>query len=161
MKALVAGWFSFELMGASAGDLRARDLVLEWLDEAGREYDVALAAPFTGGIDWRDAAPAGYSHRVFGCGPLGNGEPVAELLERFEGHRRIGVNLTMLDRVENWNPFDLLLERDSSRLARPDLVFAAPPVGVPVIGLVSIDAAGRRGRRSCIRRRPARCPRAP
>ena len=26
MKTLVAGWFSFELMGASAGDLMARDV---------------------------------------------------------------------------------------------------------------------------------------
>ena len=32
MKTLVAGWFSFEQMGASAGDLLARDLVCEWLE---------------------------------------------------------------------------------------------------------------------------------
>ena len=57
MKALVAGWFSFEQMGASAGDLMARDLVCEWLDEAGRAYDVALAAPFEGGVDWRASIP--------------------------------------------------------------------------------------------------------
>jgi hypothetical protein len=147
VKVLVAGWFSFELMGASAGDLLARDLVLGWLDDAGREYDVALAAPFVGRVDWRELDPAAYSHLVFVCGPLGDGEPVAELLERFEATRRIGVNLTMLDRLENWNPFDLLLERDSSRLARPDLVFAAPPARVPVVGLVSIDAQPEYGER--------------
>jgi hypothetical protein len=140
MKALVSGWFSFELMGASAGDLIARDLVTGWLDEAGCDYDVALAAPFDGGVDWRDVKPEDYTHLVFVCGPLGNGPPVDELLERFAGHRRIGVNLTMLDRLESWNPFDLLLERDSSRLARPDLVFAAESGRVPVVGLVLIDA---------------------
>ena len=35
MRALVAGWFSFEEMGATAGDLLARDVVCGWLDEAG------------------------------------------------------------------------------------------------------------------------------
>jgi hypothetical protein len=147
VKALVAGWFSFELMGASAGDLIARDLVTAWLDEAGCPFDVALAAPFAGGVDWRELDPAAYSHLVFVCGPLGNGEPVAELLERFAGRRRIGVNLSMLDRLESWNPFDLLLERDSSRLARPDLVFAARSPQVPVVGLVLIDAQPEYGER--------------
>jgi hypothetical protein len=147
VKALLAGWFSFELMGASAGDLIARDLVAGWLEEAGCGYDVAVAPPFTGGVDWREADPAGYTHLVFVCGPLGNGEPVSELLERFAGRRRIGVNLSMLDRLEEWNPFDLLLERDSSRLARPDLVFAAEPRRVPVVGLVLIDAQPEYGDR--------------
>src|SRR5262245_52669273 len=53
----------------------------------------------------------------------------------------------MLDRLENWNPFDLLLERDSSRLARPDLVFAAGARRVPVVGLVLIDAQPEYGDR--------------
>ena len=46
MKALVAGWFSFEDMGATAGDLLARDMACEWLNHAGYTYDVALALPF-------------------------------------------------------------------------------------------------------------------
>jgi hypothetical protein len=147
MKVLVAGWFSFELMGASAGDLIARDLVTGWLDEAGRDYEVALAPPFAAGVDWRRLDPEDFSHLVFVCGPLGNGEPVAELLDRFAGVRRVGVNLSMLDDLARWNPFDLLLERDSSRLARPDLVFAARPARVPVVGLVLIDAQPEYGDR--------------
>ena len=147
MRALVAGWFSFELMGASAGDLLARDLVTEWLEQAGSDYDVALAEPFDGGVDWREVDPSAYSHLVFVCGPLGNGEPVADLLERFAGCRRIGVNLTMLHDLGEWNPFDLLLERDSSATSRPDLVFAAAPVRVPVVGLVLIDAQPEYGAR--------------
>jgi hypothetical protein len=147
MKALVAGWFSFERMGASAGDLLACELVQEWLDEAGRVYDVAFAEPFDGGVDWRDVDPADYSDVVFVCGPFGNGEPVSALLERFVGRRLVGVNLTMLDALDRWNPFDLLLERDSSRLARPDLVFAAEPRLVPVVGRVLIDAQPEYGAR--------------
>ena len=80
MKTLVAGWFSFELMGATAGDLMTRDLACEWLTRAGRPYDIAVAPPFTGGVDWREVDPAGYSDVVFVCGPLGNGPPVDAFL---------------------------------------------------------------------------------
>lgn len=75
MKTLVAGWFSFELMGATAGDLMACDLVCEWLKKAEHLYDVALAQPFQGGVDWRAVDPQDYSYVVFVCGPFGNGEP--------------------------------------------------------------------------------------
>ena len=45
----------------------------------------------------------------------------------------------MLQPLHEWNPFELLLERDSSALARPDVCFLAPPRRVPVVGLVLID----------------------
>jgi len=48
-KALATGWFSRENGAATAGDLLAR----EWRGQAGLAYDVALAAPFRGGVDWR------------------------------------------------------------------------------------------------------------
>jgi hypothetical protein len=138
VKTLVAGWFSFEQMGATAGDLLARDLACEWLLRAGHSYDVAHAAPFTGGVDWRSVDPGDYSHVVFVCGPFGNGEPVTAFLERFAGRQLIGVNLTMLDRLENWNPFDLLLERDSSARAHPDVTFLSRAPRVPVVGVILI-----------------------
>jgi len=140
MKALVAGWFSFEQMGATAGDLLARDLACEWLRAAGREADVAVAPPFTAGVDWREVDPATYSHVVFVCGPFGNGPPVTEFLERFSGRRLIGLDLSMLDPLDVWNPFDLLLERDSSRASRPDISFVASAPLVPVVGTCLIDA---------------------
>jgi hypothetical protein len=34
MKILVSGWFSFEQMGATAGDLYSKDIVCQWLDSA-------------------------------------------------------------------------------------------------------------------------------
>ena len=140
MKALVAGWFSFEQMGATAGDLLTRDLACSWLDQSGFAYDVAVAPPFTGGVDWREVAPADYSHVLFVCGPFGNGEPVVGFLERFEGRAFIGLNLSMLESLDRWNPFDLLLERDSSRTARPDLAFLAPAASAPVVGVVLVHA---------------------
>jgi hypothetical protein len=139
-KTLVAGWFSFEQMGASAGDLLARDVACQWLSEVGCAYDVALAAPFTGGVDWRTADPAHYSQVLFVCGPFGNGEPVTQFLSRFAGRPLIGLNLSMLESLDTWNPFDLLLERDSSRRANPDLALLGRAERVPVVGIVLIDS---------------------
>lgn len=138
MVVLVAGWFSFQQMGATAGDLIARDLVCEWLEHAGLSYDVALAPPFSGGVDWRSVDPTNYSHVVFVCGPFGNGPPITEFLPRFAGCRLIGVDLSMLDPLETWNPFDLLLERDSSVASRPDITFLSYQARVPVVGVVLV-----------------------
>ncbi len=138
MKTLVAGWFSFEQMGATAGDLLARDLVCEWLARAGRMVDVALAPPFEGGVDWRAVEPGIYSHVVFVCGPFGNGWPVTDFLQRFSSCQLVGVNLSMLESIEVWNPFDLLLERDSSAAARPDITFLSRAAHVPVVGVVLV-----------------------
>jgi hypothetical protein len=135
---LVAGWFSFEQMGATAGDLLVRDLACEWLDEAGRSYAVATAPPFTGGVDWRAVEPRDFEQVVFVCGPFGNGPPVDAFLERF-GHARLaGLNLSLLESLEAWDPFDALWERDSSRTARPDLTLVSTPSAVPVVGVVLV-----------------------
>lgn len=139
-RALIAGWFSFEEMGASAGDLLARDIVSQWLANAGFEWDIATAAPFGDGIDWRSAAPDRYACVVFVCGPVGNGPPLKEFFNHFKDSQILGVNLSMLAPLEKWNPFALLLERDSSRTVRPDLVFLSESPLVPVVGLVLIDA---------------------
>jgi hypothetical protein len=140
MKTLVAGWFSFEQMGATAGDLMARDLACDWLERAGHSYDVALAPPFSGGVDWRVVYPESYSHVVFVCGPFGNGWPITEFLPRFAGCRLVGLNLSLLEPLDAWNPFNLLLERDSSARAHPDISFLSRQAKVPVAGIVLIDS---------------------
>jgi hypothetical protein len=137
-KTLVAGWFSFEQMGATAGDLMTRDLVCDWLRQANRRFDIAVAPPFSGGLDWRSVDPADYGDVVFVCGPFGKGEPVVAFLERFRECRLSGVNLTMLQALEEWNPFDHLWERDSSACARPDLAFLSRQEQAPVVGLVLV-----------------------
>jgi hypothetical protein len=138
VKVLVAGWFSFEQMGATAGDLLARDLACAWIEQAGLSYDVAVAPPFRDGVAWRSVNPRDYSHVVFVCGPFGNGPPLTEFLERFAGCRLVGINLSMLEPLEVWNPFDLLLERDSSETSRPDITFLSRPPRVPVVGVVLV-----------------------
>jgi hypothetical protein len=61
----------------------------------------------------------------------------------------VGVNLSMLQNLQEWNPFDLLLERDSSEAVRPDLVFLTEQPPVPVVGLILVhpqNEYGARGR---------------
>jgi hypothetical protein len=140
MRALVTGWFSFEHMGATAGDFLARDVVCDWLGRAGCAFDIALAPPFAGGVDWSKADPRAYTHLVFVCGPFGRSWEITQFLERFSGCKLVGVNLSMLEPLEVWNPFHLLFERDSSLTARPDLSLISPLVKVPVVGVVLIDS---------------------
>src|SRR4051794_38481836 len=122
MKTLVVGWFSFERGHATAGDLLARDVACQWLQQAGYTYDVAVTSPFHDGVDWQSVEPKDYSQVVFVCGPFERGELETEFLERFGGHRLIGLNLSMQLPLDEWNPFDFLIERDSSVDAHPDMV---------------------------------------
>jgi hypothetical protein len=147
VRTLLAGWFSFEDMGATAGDLLVRDLAERWLGEAGDTVDVALAPPFEGGVRWEEVDPLAYGRMVFACGPLGNGPPVDELFDRFSHCELVGLDLSMLEPLSTWNPFDLLLERDSDRGVRPDLAIGAPGDPVPVIGLVLIHPQPEYGER--------------
>jgi hypothetical protein len=138
-RALVAGWFSFEDGHATAGDLLTRDVACEWLDRLGLAYDVAVAPPFTGGVDWRAVDPEAYSHVIFVCGPFERGELEAAFLARFAGARLVGLNLSMREPLERWSPFDLLIERDSSRRAFPDLAFLSSVPHVPVVGVCLVE----------------------
>lgn len=139
MKILVAGWFSFASGHATAGDLMARDVVRDWLRSAGLSCDVAIAPPFTGGVDLDGIAPTDYTHLVFVCGPFERGKLEMQLLERFRHCRIIGLNLSMAEPLDRWNPFDLLIERDSSEGQHPDLVFVARQPRVPVVGVCLVE----------------------
>lgn len=150
---LIAGWFSFEQMGASAGDLLARDLTAKWLADAGIRYTVAVATPFTDGVHWSSVDPADYTHVVFVCGPCGNGPPLTSMLERFDRCKWVGLNLTMLQDLEAWNPFELLIERDSNVTKRADMVFLTDPIRVPKVGLILVHPQkeyGERGRHEAV-----------
>jgi hypothetical protein len=123
-------------MGTTAGDLLSRDVTVSWLAQAGVPFDVAVVEPFGRGLDWRTANPAAYSHLVFVCGPFGNGPPLSELLKRFSNCRLIGLNLSMLQPLHEWNPFDVLFERDSARCMRPDLSLLHQRVSRNLAGLI-------------------------
>ncbi len=140
MKTLVAGWFSFSNGHATAGDLLTRDLTCQWLQRAGHTVDVAVDAPFIGGVDWRSVDPDDYSIVVFVCGPFEKGELETEFLARFNRCRLIGLNLSMQIPLHMWNPFDLLIERDSSVRTHSDMVFGTCQPKVPVVGVCLVEA---------------------
>jgi hypothetical protein len=142
MRTLVADWFTFEQMGATAGDLVARDVACDWLERAGHPYDVALAPPFSGGVDWRLVDPQSDSHGVFVCGPFGNGWPLTAFLPRFAGCRFVGPILSMFEPLDGWNPVSFLLERDISARAHPD-IYSQPEYKGKDIHRVANDSVHR------------------
>jgi len=138
-RTLLAGWFSWPGWGATAGDLIARDLLVGWLRDAGHHVDVANSPPFDGGVDWRRVDPGDYDHVVFVCGPFPRSDATRRFLEHFDGARLVGVNLTMIESLDAWQPFDLLWERDSTVRVRPDVTFLAEAHRVPVLGICLVE----------------------
>ena len=134
----IAGWFSFEQMGTTAGDLIACDLVSEWLKAYHISHDISLIHQFSNrkSVRWEDADASNYTHVIFVCGPFGNGWPLTDFLEKFSNCKLVGINISLLESLDTWNPFFLLLERDSSRSSNPDITFLGPPPKIPVAGLI-------------------------
>ncbi|MGV2826611.1 polysaccharide pyruvyl transferase family protein [Myxosarcina sp. GI1(2024)] len=145
MKILVVGWFSFEDCNVTAGDLMARDLACQWIERAGYHYDVALLPIFSGGVDWRTVDPATYSHLVFVCGPFPLNKITNDFLKRFNSCRLIGLDLSIIEPINSWNPFDVLLERDSSASSHPDITFLARHPKVPVVGIILVHPQAEYG----------------
>jgi len=136
---LIAGWFSFEEGHATAGDLLTCELVREWLEQAGYSCEVAVAKPFNGGVSLRSAVAESYALAVFVCGPFERKELESEFLGRFSSCYVIGLNLTMPTPLDLWNPFDLLIERDSSVRSHPDLVFTSKSRQLSVVGRCLVE----------------------
>ena len=67
------------------------------------------------------------------------GEFEDEFLEHFRECRLVGVNLSMLVPHHEWQPFDLLFERDSSEAVNPDLVFLTRRQRPPVVGVCLVE----------------------
>jgi len=137
LRILVAGWFSIEDGGATAGDVLVRDVACEWLDGLGIPYDVANEPSMGPGVDWFRVSPKRYTHLVFACGPVGRDLAVAQLIERFAGSRRIGLNVSIVG-DHSWRPFDVMIERDGRGRGRPDLSILAPRKKVPVVARLHI-----------------------
>ena len=135
-KALVIGFLS------TFGDLEVLHQVEENLAAHGMAYEIAafsqkLARNYPDWVDARLVNPLEFSHLIVVCGPFCSDHFKREhdLFARFDHCAWIGVNLSMIERVKDFNPFDFLIERDSERAIRPDLSFLSLPPKVPVVGL--------------------------
>ena len=139
MRALVLGHFS------TVGDIECLEWVEEVLTAEAIPFDVAafmdkIAVAVPGAVPAHEVDPARYTHLIVVCGPFWPGllQRRGPDLRRFSRCTRIGLNLTMVEPLDAWNPFHLLLERDSDRSARPDLTFLRPTRRVPVVGVCTI-----------------------
>lgn len=142
MKAIVAGCFSDEYGNATAGDLLSAEIVCDWLEDIGCPYDIAVYSPFQGGINLYTVNPQDYTIAIYVCGPFGNRAGEADFTEKFSHCLTMGINLTMLEPVNEWNPFDVLLERDSSERVRADITFLSQQTLVPVVGVCLVEPYG-------------------
>jgi len=139
MKVLIAGWFSYANGHATAGDLLARDLLCQWLDEEDIDHEIAVAPPFGGGRALDAIDPAEFSHIIFVCGPFGRGELEGDFLHRFPYCRLIGLNLSLRRPRQQWQPFDYLIERDSDTDTNADMVFASQQILPPLVGVCLVE----------------------
>jgi hypothetical protein len=139
-KTLVIGWFTFEWMGATAGDYIAADILCGWLREANVAYDVAVFKPVEAGQIATDSiVPEAYRAVIFVCGPIGDAPPLSDFLDRFGHAQKFAVNVSLLQERAAWNPFAHVVERDSTVCTNPDLTFAAPATAAPVVGIIYLD----------------------
>jgi hypothetical protein len=140
-RALIIGFFS------TIGDIDSLAIVRKWLEEAKMPYTIApFGGPpldaISGAVLPETVNPLNYTHVIIVCGPCDRSyyarrwpiDPVA-----FQHCHFIGVNLSMIEPVELWNPFDTLLERNSTRITRPDLTFLMDRKLTPVLGLCHVD----------------------
>lgn len=148
MKTLLVGWFSFKDCNVTAGDVMARDLACSWLEKAGCSYDVALAPPFSGGVDWQSVDANCYQQVVFVCGPFPCNHITLEFLRRFNHCKLVGLDLSMIESVSQWNPFDLLFERDSTNGSHPDIAFLSQQPQLPVVGVILVHPQPEYGNRA-------------
>ena len=138
-KTLIIGWFSFELMGTTAGDSIAKDITRDWLHKVGVNPDVAMWEPRERNeIQTNQIDPAAYDTIVFVCGPIGDGPPLNTFLDQFPHARKFALNVSLLQERSDWNPFVAIFERDSSVRVTPDVTFAATDLNVPVVGLILV-----------------------
>ncbi|HET6388992.1 polysaccharide pyruvyl transferase family protein [Hyphomicrobium sp.] len=147
-RALLLGHFS------TVGDLQCLDFAKRVLEQQNCAYDVApyserVRKAMPGAVAPWDADPARYSHLLVICGPCWPEffQKRKFDFERFGHCNRIGLNLTMVKPLSEWNPFDTLLERDSDASARPDLTFLVDTKPVPVVGRCIIRKQGEYGER--------------
>jgi Polysaccharide pyruvyl transferase len=147
-RALILGFFT------TVADLECLEVVRGWLDEAHIACDIApyadtIRSAMPGAVDARQVDPGAYRYLIVVSGPCWRQFFTDRKirLDQFDHCLRIGVNLTMVDPPDQWNPFDVLLERDSIRMVRPDLAFLQSTKTVPVVGRCLIERQKEYGSR--------------
>lgn len=147
-RALLVGHFS------TVGDVEVLRQIESRLHALGINYDVSPYTDASLSVDatWLDKhtlKPARYTHLIVICGPFTPEMAVQHdaIFGRFQHCVHIGVNLTMVKSIQDFNPFEVLLERDSNRTVRADLSFREVSPRIPVVGLCLASAQREYGGR--------------
>lgn len=138
-KVLVAGWFSFSEVIATVGDLLGCQVLGRWLQECGRDYDVAMAPYMQEGVDWRQVDPHDYDLLIFTTGPLKEEALINELLARFSNCEKWAINVSLIHKSMR-DKFDRLWVRDSKRVVRPDLALTSQTKLLPLLAVAYTPA---------------------
>lgn len=148
MRALVVGYFS------TFGDIEVLRQVERQLSAVGMPYDIhayddRVRKHFRGTVDLKTATPEHYTHLLLVCGPFSRWffEAYNIDLDRFSHCTRVGVNLSMVQDLEAYNPLDAVIGRDSNQWARSDISFLEDVSKVPVVGLCLARNQGEYGTR--------------
>jgi hypothetical protein len=147
-RALVIGHFS------TVGDIEVLREVERQLAAASIATDVATLSSgmskfSTDWLDIRTVIPARYTHLFVVCGPFWRPYYLQRgiNLDAFVHCVRIGVNLSMIDDIKTYNPFDRLIGRDSDNWAQPDISFLHDVQKMPVAGLCLVKTQKEYGDR--------------
>lgn len=148
MRALVVGFFS------TFGDLEVLGEVKEWLHRSGLAFDVAafsasISKEIDGAMPLDRAVASSYSHLIIVCGPFSRGL-LCRLdfnLDEYRHCVRIGINLSMIEPISEFQPLDVVIGRDSDRWSFPDISVVSNQPTVPVIGLCFAPPQGEYGAR--------------
>jgi hypothetical protein len=145
---LLVGWFS------TIGDLDVLHQTIRWIESGGGSHVVApyASSPIRLNKSYvlpQDAADASITHLIAICGPMWR------TLWQREGFstpayakcRKVGLNLSMIEDTSLWNPFDVLIERDSVASGRADMAFLAPQRSAPVVGICLVHPQAEYGDR--------------
>jgi len=148
MRALVIGHFS------TVGDIEVLREVERQLAAASMQWDVS---PLSKGmtqfnanwVDVRAVDPAAYTHLLVVCGPFWRPYYLRCKvdLDAFAHCTRIGINLSMIEDINAYNPFDRLIGRDNDNWTQPDIAFLHQPAKVPVAGLCLARSQSEYGKR--------------
>ena len=133
---LISGWFSFDLLNNTAGDLLAKQSAIMWATQAGFTCEVAVAKPLAPNEVATDTVdPNRYDSVVFVCGPL-IALYIVPFIQKFAGIKRIALNVSIMATTDLSHEFDVIIPRDSPETTHPDISLVSHSTPVPVIGLI-------------------------
>lgn len=142
-RVIICGYFSLQYRTNTAGDLIVLSVLLEWLDSLDYSYDVVTDFPIStvNAVSLDSIDIEEYDAMIFVCGPLADFESLISFVKRFNGIKKIAINVSVVDeKIKIVELFDYILPRDTTYLVNFDMAIEkrinsfAPVVGLIFVG---------------------------